>query len=516
MSVLLVSPVNATKAANNLVSLSSLEVNTTLNEDGSIHVEQILKSYQSFSLNWQLFSEARNLSVDNGSGLVTKSVKQNGNSSGILLTTSDKSTVWKIYYTTTSKLMRHDQRDLFFLKLFDAPGRYIGSVTATFQLPKPGAVGELNGNIYGINGIEDPITTPEGLDKISYFLSSAGPNSLATINASWPKSILALSTIQELKLRFMNLDIIPWIILGIILPLISLIILLALLYREKKSLRKVTEEITKPPSKISPLIAGVIVNKKIYSEELVAMIVDLCQRGYLIIFKRDQKFYLSKRRDLSTLQEFERNIMEQLFLGARVVSKDEVELINKRMLFSPMIKKAFSDVYETITKMNYFTENPHFSRVKYKLVALLIYFLSIISLLWVVITNESSYLIIPLTGTILISYLIIRLSPQLVHYTKNGLAARFSWMAFGNYLKSPEAMPLEASMNRAYEKYLPYAIALHLEKEWGSRFRKEFITVPDWIICYEDRSTTEFTKEIIEFGNVISKFINGMRGPSVN
>jgi len=166
--------------------------------------------------------------------------------------------------------------------------------------------------------------------------------------------------------------------------------------------------------------------------------------------------------------------------------------------------------------MNYYKENPHYSRVKYKLIALFLYFASAASLIYIAVANMSPYLIIPLAGTILISYAIIKISPQLVHYTKNGLTARYNWLSFANFLSSKSPLPLADSQNSTFDRFLPYAIALHVEQDWSKRFQSLTIAYPDWLVSYEDKTTEDMSVEVVEFGKIVSKFITNLKGPVVD
>jgi hypothetical protein len=250
------------------------------------------------------------------------------------------------------------------------------------------------------------------------------------------------------------------------------------------------------------------------------MLIDLCQRGYLVIVKKSGQYYLSQRKPFDeNLESWEREVLEALFPIANAkMTTQAVKAINRQSLFSPKVRRAFQEMYEIITNKRYFAENPHTTRVRYKLFALSLYFASVFGAIWIAVTGASPYLLLPVGGTMLMCRLIIAYTPGLVHYTNEGLKARSQWLAFGRYLAQNELLPLEDSRNQAFERYLGYAIALNVTKQWANRFDFSNIIIvkPDWFISYEESSTAEFASEIEAFSESISELITEMRGPVVS
>jgi hypothetical protein len=347
-----------------------------------------------------------------------------------------------------------------------------------------------------------------------------GPEALVTISANWPKSVINLSTYEETRLSLLDLEILPWLSIGVIVLLLNLLVLWRLRLVQNRSEEAVARVSPQQPSRLSPLLVGVLVEKKIYPRELVALLVDFCQRGYIVILKKGGSYYLSQRKALDVgLEPWERELIEEVFtLTNRRVSPEQIEEISKRTLFSPKIKAAFSQIYQVVTDKQFFAENPHITRVRYKLIALGFYFVSILGAIWVAVSGISPYLILPFASTMLVTYFIIKLTPRLVSYTKLGLQEREDWLAFANFLKEPKPLPLEAARTKVFETYLAYAIALNQTEAWAKRFdlSSTLIIKPDWLITYDEGSTGQFVEEIVNFTEAISRLISEMRGPLVS
>lgn len=513
-----IAPTHAAASGNDLASLSAqIELQT----DGSVNIVQNLDYGFQSPLDWQLFTNARNLSITADGNKLNPNQWQTSSGQGYtLLTATAPAESWKISYNTTTTLIRHNNVDQVYLKLFQQTGFSIGSVDAGFTLPADVPNNQLTGNVYSISGSLDANQQVINSRSVEYTASYAGPDSLFTISATWPKGVLNLSTWQELRLSLLNLNSLPWIIIGCLLPLITLTILLIIRRWVSGSETPVTQLSATPPSALSPIMVGVLVNKKIYADEIVAMLVDLCQRGYLVLVKKQDQFYLSQRKlPDEHLQSWEREILDQLFptLGAKVGSQEAKELGGDN-LFSPLVRDAFGRIYQVTTDSQFFVENPHLTRIRYKLAALVFYFLAFFGIIFTMVFNATPFLLIPMVGTLALAYLIIRISPRLIRYTNGGLVARQQWLSFGNSLRLSQPIGLEGAQNHLFEKYLPYAIALHCSEEWAGRFDQSSTVMvrPDWFINYTNTDTKKLSAELIKFAEVIGEQVTKLRGPLVN
>jgi hypothetical protein len=268
------------------------------------------------------------------------------------------------------------------------------------------------------------------------------------------------------------------------------------------------------------MIVGVLVNKKIYPEEIVALLVDLCYRGYLVIIKNGPDYFFGKRKPPDqNLQLWEKNILEQVLPKLETkISNAEILKTHKQALFSPLVHDAFNDIYEIVTQHQYFVENPHLTRIRYKLIALAFYFASVVGLVWTAVTDITPYLLIPLIGTIILSWLILRLTARLTSYTIIGLQQRSAWLSFSEFLSDPTPIDPTMARNQTFEKYLAYAIALGKTEQWTNRFEQSSSTIvkPDWLVAYQELDAGALGGELVEFVSKTSKLLTTLRGPLVN
>lgn len=500
--------------------IESLNIIIDLDNLGTAHITQQIKYSSPSKLDWQIFSRTDNLTIETNGQLVEKTeLKTNKNQGVFYVESVIASTNWKISYSTTDNLIRHNNRDQLFLKIFDEPIDPIFLTIIDFNLPDTVKETNLSGNIYSLSGVSNPKSELVSSTNMNFSAGYAGTKSLLTISSNWDKNILLLNSLQQAKLSLLQLDIAPWLVFGGLLPLASLLVLLHLLWRQKKQEGSTEKVIDKPPSDTSAVLVGVLVRKKIYPEEIAALIISLCQRGYLIIVKRSDNYFITKRKELDeNVEKWERSIIDEMFGDEKNIETSNLRSLNNNSLYSPKVRDAFTQIYEVITNSSYFSENPHITRIKNKLFALVIYYLSAIAIVWIAVSSANPYLILPLAGAMVVAQVIIKLSVKLANYTEKGIATRTDWLAFRNYLNIRKPLPFEASRNHKFDKYLPYAVAMNSTLAWAKRFdlSSTIIIKPDWFVTYGENSTVEFAKEIALFTEKISIGITNLRGPLVS
>lgn len=511
----------APAAAQERTPLTGLTVDLTLQNDGLVRVRQTLDFATASPLTWRLYSNARDLKVlaDNQE-LEPNQVKERSRNGQTVVQSALEGNSWILEYHTSTTLIRHNDRDQIYFRVFEELGRAVNNISISLHLPEDTNEPGLNGNIYAIGGVIGQTTDVSSPTTIHFQARYTGPKALLTVSANWPKSVLHLTTWQEWRLELSNLELIPWLVLGLFLPLVGLLVLVQLKIKVRLNERATKEVKNAPPSRLAPALVGVLVRKKIYPEEIGALMIDFCQRGYMVIVKKNHRYYLSQRKAADQhLEDWERQIFLQLFPDRNMaITENNFEANNQRLLFSPKIRDAFAQMYQVITAKHFFTENPHQTRVRYKLFALFLYFIGVGGALWTAMAGQTPALLIPLMGTILVAFLIIRLSPQLIHYSPEGGQLRLEWLAFKNFLTLKKPLPLEVTQGQIFEKYLPYAVALNATTAWARRFDLSSVVIvrPDWFISFQDGSTVEFVKEVEEFTTVIAKEITSLRGPLVS
>lgn len=497
--------------------IAALNVDAQLQNDGSLRVSQTLRYYEPAPLDWTIYGSVQEISVTADGRTQTNWFSQNQGDSRRLV---DKSAhgQWLISYRLSSALVRRDDRDQLFIKVLDTPGRAVDSVAVILDFSQPITADQFSFNAYTI-GSRNPKSEVLSPSVVRFRSELATSAALFTASASWPKNVIALTAVQNWQLTLMDFGLGSWLLLGLLLPLFTLIVFILLLTNVHRGERKVSEVLTAPPATISPMLLGVLVDKAIQPSAIVATLVDLCQRGYLVIVRKNSGYYLSQRRLADQhLAEWERELIDQLFPSfGVVVSEEDAKSLGKKSFFSPKIRDAFRRAYAIATAVGVFVENPHLTRIRFRLFGLTFYFLALVGTLWVMFSNIDTPLLFPLLGSLGLAAVVIHFSERLTRYTKRGEADRERWLAFANYLAKGQPLGLEAVQTHLFERYLPYAICLGHTLAWANRFEAASTVIirPDWFVSYEDLSPVELAESLVAFTQIISEELTKLHGPTL-
>lgn len=498
-------------------SINNVKIEARVHPDGRLQVSETLDLDSSQTLNWTISNQAKDIEVLAGNRVVPSTVSS-GEHQQRWLRTGQASQVWQINYMTRVKIIRNQEYDRIYWKMFHTP-LAISDLSIKLVLPEKVELTQLSGNLYSLNGLDDSRTTVE-TSGLTFTARNIKPNSLLTLNANWPKNTLPLTVLQQWRLTLEDWSYWPWLILGSLLPLISLIFLLTIIRSHRQSRVRAAALREKLPSQLSPVLVGLLVRKKIEGAAIVAMLIDLCQRGYLVIIKKNKHFYFGQKKTFDQVERWEAPLLAVIFPEpTSELDERNIKSISHQILYSPEVRQAFSHLYDTVTRLNYFTENPHNTRVRYKLIGLIIYILSSVAIVWSALAGLSPVILIPLAGSLLMSFTIIRLSSSLISYTPQGYDQRKAWLEFANYLKQPNPVTINDNLSKLFDRYLPYAVALGVSRQWAKRFDlgRSVVVQPDWLVNFRsDTSAQNYTHEVTEFTATISDFISAMHGPLVS
>jgi len=248
------------------------------------------------------------------------------------------------------------------------------------------------------------------------------------------------------------------------------------------------------PDKLKPIEVGGLVDFKVENRDMTATIIDLAIRKYIKIIETKKNRMLGKDKlDYSfellnpntiALAAIEQDLVKGMFGDTRAVTVSEL----KKGKFYTTVKKIHDSVHEDLTKQGYFRSNPTKSttRMIAVIVILLIVMVASINVLtpWL------------LLGNILAIGIVIIFSVLMPSRTAKGVAAREHAEGLKLYLNTAEKerlkmlqgpdAPYAASAHEPtktvalFEKLLPYAIVMGVEKDWAAQFKDIYTQPPDW------------------------------------
>ncbi len=238
-----------------------------------------------------------------------------------------------------------------------------------------------------------------------------------------------------------------------------------------------------PPADLSPGLAGALIDEKVDTKEVIATIVDLARRGYIEITDtakegaaRKAVTIFTRRKALDDLQGFEKKVAESLFDAKH---PDQVTTAELKNHFYTHVEPIVNQVYEDVTSRKLFFSNPKKARerwVGYGFVVAVILGLLTVIMAMADISGWGWFMF----GSIVSVIIVWVFAPRMPQRTPKGAQEQRKCEAFRNYLKDLTRFQEMETAKESFEKYLPYAIAFGVEKDWVRRFESLTVSSPDW------------------------------------
>jgi uncharacterized membrane protein len=207
---------------------------------------------------------------------------------------------------------------------------------------------------------------------------------------------------------------------------------------------------------------------------------------------------------------------EQLFFKELFGNAETKKLSSLKNKFYETTKEVTKQVYQKLTLEGFFVKNPQTIRLAYIGIGFIVGVIGIPASGANQNTAFFHLLAFGLAGGIIALFGLIM--PQ---YTKVGAEVREEIEGFKLFLSVTEKERLKfhnapAKKPELFEKYLPYAMALKVEKEWANQFKDMYLQPPSW---YEGNWTTfnmiAFTSSLNSFSSSASSaFVSSPSGSS--
>lgn len=501
-------------SASNFTPIVSLNVHAEINEQSRVEITQAITLAQADNLNWQISKDAENIAVRADGNDVEYSVTKRNNRK--IITSRVAAADWSVSFQTGG-IIRNNNRDQLFYVISERYDSDIANAVFSLDLSKvkDGDL-SLNGNTYLLGGSQDALPTKVGDARIDYYIDFVSAGDTLTVNASWDAGAVKYLSGSNIRLLLQNLELIPWLTIGLLLPLLSYLILFALRRYYNRSYLNSTPN-NKLSTNISATIAGTIFQRKINGAVIAATILDLCSRGFVVVIRKNGRYFLAPKNPPSDdLYPWESALLDSLFASSDKQSSESVSEIARKSLYSKSVSEGFLLLYDTLTQRGIFLESPHISRIKAKLIGLLIYCIAIVAVGWTVITDSQPALLLPAGATLFIARSIFSASNGVARLSKLGEQTTIELAGLKSFLSLESAISKPSTA--LFEQFLPYAVALGVEQQWANRFTKAStaISSPEWLISYEQHDASLVAVNVGEFVAQISKAIESMRGPKVS
>jgi hypothetical protein len=247
-----------------------------------------------------------------------------------------------------------------------------------------------------------------------------------------------------------------------------------------------------PPDKLTPGEVGTLIDNSVDIRDITASIVDLAVRGYLVIEeqKKDQLlglthskeyvFHLKKpRSEWNTLKPHEQELLDGFFSGGN--AGDSVSLSDLHNRFYQNLPGIRNQIFASLVGSGYYARRPDSVRSSYILFGVI----AGLILIWGGSRIAAQMGMAPLAfvvAGILTGAIMCGFGWFMPARTQSGARALEGVLGFEDFLNHVESDRFNRMIKtpEMFEKFLPFAMALGVEKNWSKAFQGIYTQPPQW------------------------------------
>lgn len=252
------------------------------------------------------------------------------------------------------------------------------------------------------------------------------------------------------------------------------------------------------PDAMTPLSVGALLDFKVDNRDITATIIDLAIRGYIKITETKENKLIGKDKlnyklqllnpDFAGLSEDEKILMNALFTSLTANSEVDISASKNKLYTSALTLRK--QVKTRLKTEGYFRNDPLKSGTVIRALLKVIVIFIIGCLLYVVV--KMAFIIGLVIGVLLALPFLMSLDAR----TAKGVTAKEHVLGLKRYLEVAEKDRLEKLQGpdaayaadrelpvktvELFEKLLPFAMVLGVEKQWAEQFESLYASPPDW------------------------------------
>ena len=325
---------------------------------------------------------------------------------------------------------------------------------------------------------------------VTYVTSQLPPNNGLTIVAGLPKGIVHELTTSEKIIRVIQDN---WILA---LPLLVFVIMLKLWkkYGKNPKGKTIVTAQYEAPNNLTPLAVGTLFDYSVNNQDLSAEIIYLATKGYIhinriettkLLVLKGHDYELKKLKDAGA----ELTDVDKMLLSGLFESGNELKLsdLSKNVSFGKQLQKIKTKAIEALVKDKYFPRNPW-------TITIMCVIIGIIFAIFGSIFSASIFGFFGGLASVVSGLIIAGFGFLMPNRTIKGVETRALILGLKEYLNTAEKDRLEfhnapEKKPEVFEKLLPFAIALKVDKAWAKQFENIYKTNPSW---YSDSSGHAF------------------------
>ena len=249
----------------------------------------------------------------------------------------------------------------------------------------------------------------------------------------------------------------------------------------------------RPPEGLTPAEVGTLVDGSPDMRDLTATLVDLAVRGYLKIEERDRgglaglfggtEWVLHRTRPATEWRELhahERGFLNGVFSRGAV---SERELSDLEEVFYKNLPGIRSGIFDRLLGLGFWTSRPDSVRNAWLGVGLAVTVLATFGFAalagWLSLSRQTAVVAGILTGLPVVVFAFV-----MPARTTKGVRALEEVLGFQEFLERVESDRFRRMIESPadFERYLPHALALGVERRWAKAFEDIYTEPPDWYV----------------------------------
>jgi hypothetical protein len=247
-----------------------------------------------------------------------------------------------------------------------------------------------------------------------------------------------------------------------------------------------------PPDQLSPGEVGTLIDNSVDMRDITASIVDLAVRGFLVIeeqkkdhllglaHSKEYLFHLKRARaEWSALKDHEQQLLDGLFTAGN--AGDTVSLAELHNRFYQNIPGIKNQIFASLVGKGYYPRRPDSVRSNYIMFGVVAGFILIGGGNWVARQMGMAPTPFVIAG-VLSGAIICGFGWFMPARTQSGARALESILGFEDFLNHVESDRFNRMIKtpEMFEKFLPFAMALGVEKNWSNAFQGICTQPPQW------------------------------------
>ncbi len=248
------------------------------------------------------------------------------------------------------------------------------------------------------------------------------------------------------------------------------------------------EYITEPPDDLPPGAAGTLLDETVDHEDVVATLIGLARNGAIEIHEIPPDPEKKQRRSTYELividpaqveSRLERDLLKVLFHSEpKPGDRELLHHVKARFdAHEPMIRH---DLYRELVDRGYFTTAPDVTRRRWK-IASWVGLVASVAIGLVVMIRTDAFALFPTAAAAVVWIIMIRMSKSMPQKTAKGAESAAKWRAFRTYLRSISKYEKVEEAKPLFDRYMSYAVAFGVEKQWLATFAAAGAMAPAWI-----------------------------------